>query len=226
MTRELKIIGFDAPHNRHYAIFLPGLFDGQTGGVQQSVAPTFKIFEIARVGNHAAKIGLESVNQNGKSNGIHRMVAPALRAKRAMNQQERDQELALAALRVFMGFNMFMHGAARIFGHLPEFVGKTTQEFVPTILPSPLVHLYATTLPFVELTLGALLLLGLWTRWSLVALLALIASLTFGMSLLQNWSVVGSQIIYAFAFFVLLYLNRPNRFSLDGFLARREGQKS
>ena len=137
-----------------------------------------------------------------------------------MKQENFEQELALAALRIFMGFNMFMHGAARIFGHLPEFIDKTTKQFIPTILPQPLVQLFATTLPFIELILGALLLLGLWTRWNLVAQIALLMSLTFGMSLLQNWAVVGSQIIYALAFFVLLYLNRPNRFSLDWLLKR------
>jgi len=136
--------------------------------------------------------------------------------------QNFDQELALAILRIFMGFNMFMHGAARIFGHMTEFVNKTTEQFAPTILPAPLVHLYATTLPFIEFGLGALLMLGLWTRWNLIAQLALLASLTFGMSLLQNWSIVGSQIVYALAFFALLYLNRPNRFSLDGLLDQRK----
>ena len=139
-----------------------------------------------------------------------------------MKEPNFDQELALAAFRFVMGFNMFMHGAARIFGHLSEFIGKTTQQFAPTILPPPLVQLYATTLPFVELVLGGLLLLGLGTRWSLVALLLLTASFMFGMSLLQNWSVVGSQVVYALAFFILLYLNRPNRFSVDWLLRKRK----
>ena len=150
------------------------------------------------------------------------MIEPELQNQSSIEKsQSFDRELALAALRIFMGFNMFMHGAARIFGHMNEFVGKTTTEFVPTILPGPLVQLYATTLPFIELGLGALLIIGLWTRWNLLALIALMASLTFGMSLLQNWAVVGSQIIYALAFFLLLYLNRPNRFSLDGLLRRK-----
>lgn len=135
--------------------------------------------------------------------------------------QSFDRELALAALRIFMGFNMFMHGAARIFGHMDEFVSKTTEQFAPTILPPPLVQLYATTLPFIEFGLGALLIIGLWTRWNLLAHIALMASLTFGMSLIQNWAVVGSQLVYALAFFILLYLNRPNRFSVDGLLRRR-----
>ena len=150
------------------------------------------------------------------------MLEPELHDSDLDNQRNFDRELALAALRFVMGVNMFMHGAARIFGHLPEFVGKTTQQFAPTILPAPLVQLYATSLPFIEFVLGGLLLIGLATRWVLVAHLLLIASLTFGMSLLQNWSVVGSQVAYALAFFALLYLNQPNRFSADWLLRRRK----
>ena len=137
-----------------------------------------------------------------------------------MNENNFDQELALAAFRFAMGVNMFMHGAVRIFGDLNGFVQGTVKGFAETILPAPLVQLYAYGLSFTELILGALLIIGLGTRWVTTALILVMASLMFGMSLRQEWNTVGSQVVYVVAFFLLLYFNRPNRFSVDGFLGR------
>lgn len=132
-----------------------------------------------------------------------------------------DQELALAGFRFAMGINIVTHGAVRIFGDLTGFVQNTAQGFSDTFLPLGLVQAFALTLPFLELILGTLLVLGLWTRWTLFALILFMASLMFGMSLRQEWQTVGSQVVYALAFFLLLFWNRPNRFSLDGQMARR-----
>jgi len=133
-----------------------------------------------------------------------------------------DQELALALFRFTLGINFFMHGATRIFGDLSKFVSGTVKGFEKTILPAPLVELYATGLAFTELTLGALLILGLFTRFSLVVGALVMSSLVFGMGLRQEWNTVGSQMIYAICFFLLLFFHAPNRFSLDGLKKQSE----
>lgn len=134
-----------------------------------------------------------------------------------------DQELALALFRFMVGLNFFMHGAVRIFGDLGKFVSGIQTQFKDTILPDASITLFATTLPFVEFILGGMLILGLLTRWALVGGFLTMASLMFGMSLLQKWDVVGSHMVYAACFFLLLYFNAPNRFSVDGLVSRGKG---
>ena len=132
-----------------------------------------------------------------------------------------DQELALALFRFSLGVNFFMHGASRLFfGHLGTFISGTVKQFHDSVLPVPFVQIFATTLPVIELALGVLLVLGLFTRMALVVGALLMASLIFGMGLLQKWDVVGSQMVYAVAFFLLLFFHTPNRFSIDGIRSR------
>lgn len=100
--------------------------------------------------------------------------------------QNFDRELALSAFRFAMGVNIFMHGAVRVVGDLGGFVSGTVKGFAATILPAPLVQVYAYGLSFAELMLGAPLLFGLATRPVLVALILVMASLMFGMSLRQE----------------------------------------
>ncbi len=65
--------------------------------------------------------------------------------------------------------------------------------------------------------MGVLLVLGLWTRWALVAGALLIAALVFGTSLRGDYTVLSEQLIYAWIFFVLLLFRvRHDRFGLDG----------
>jgi thiosulfate dehydrogenase (quinone) large subunit len=131
-----------------------------------------------------------------------------------------DQELALALFRFTLGVNFFMHGGVRLFGNLNKFIAGTTAQFQNSVLPAPFVQVFATTLPLIELALGILLVLGLFTRLALVVGALLMTSLIFGMGLLQKWDVVGLQMTYAIAFFLLLFFHIPNRFSLDGLRSR------
>jgi thiosulfate dehydrogenase [quinone] large subunit len=135
-----------------------------------------------------------------------------------------DQELALALFRFTLGINFFLHGATRIFGDLGKFIDGTVKGFDVTILPAPFVQLYATGLVFAELTIGILLILGLFTRFSLVLGALVMSSLVFGMSLRQEWNTVGTQMIYAICFFLLLFLHVPNRFSLDWLRNNRDSR--
>ena len=80
---------------------------------------------------------------------------------------------------------------------------------------------FALVIPFWEPVVGVLLVLGLWTRWALVAGALLIAALVFGTSLRGDYTVLSEQLIYALIFFVLLLFRaRHDRFGLDGLRAK------
>jgi thiosulfate dehydrogenase [quinone] large subunit len=130
-------------------------------------------------------------------------------------------ELAYVVLRLILGVNLAMHGLVRLFGDYAGFAEGIIDTFRDTVLPGLLLAPFAYGLPVIELLLGVLLLLGLWTRTTLVAGGALIGVLVFGSSLLQNWGTVGTQMIYALTFYVLLFHVRHNRFALDALRSSR-----
>jgi thiosulfate dehydrogenase [quinone] large subunit len=74
--------------------------------------------------------------------------------------------------------------------------------------------------PFAESILGALLVIGLFTRWTLTLGGLLIAALVFGTGLRSDWPTVGVQMVYAIIYYFLLRNLADNHFSFDGLLAR------
>jgi len=67
------------------------------------------------------------------------------------------------------------------------------------------------TIPIIELIVGMILIVGYKLRLGLVLGFLLIATLIFGMSLLQEWGVVGSHMIYLFALFFILYFQDDDK---------------
>jgi thiosulfate dehydrogenase (quinone) large subunit len=93
--------------------------------------------------------------------------------------------IAYAIFRLALGENIFIHGVVRISGSgVHDFASKATQSFFPTFLPIWSVLAFLIVLPFVEAALGALMALGLLTKWSLIAgsllMVLLILELPFG----------------------------------------------
>jgi thiosulfate dehydrogenase (quinone) large subunit len=125
-----------------------------------------------------------------------------------------NESIAYFLLRLTLGFNFFMHGLGRI-PHYSEFISKTVTQFQNTILPSTLVTGFAYSLPVVEGIIGLLLILGLFTRNTLIVGALWIMALIFGMTLRQEWNVVGLQMGYSVIFFILLFLLQYNQISLD-----------
>ena len=123
-------------------------------------------------------------------------------------------QLAYFILRLTMGVNMFTHGVARLLD-LEKFNMWMIGQFSDTILPEFLVSLSSYMIPFAELIIGVLLILGLFTSRALLLGALLITVLVFGSGLQENWNVMSSQMIYANFFFILSYLIELNRFSLD-----------
>jgi thiosulfate dehydrogenase [quinone] large subunit len=137
-------------------------------------------------------------------------------------KEESDESLAYALLRLTLGVNFFGHGFVRIVGGVDAFASGMAKGFEKTILPLWLVQPFGYVLPFVELVLGVLLIVGLFSRATLVAGALLLTVLTFGSSMQSNWDAVGTQLLYAVVFSMLLFLRRYNSISLDSFLARRK----
>ena len=131
-----------------------------------------------------------------------------------------DADLGYSLLRVTMGLNFLVHSFGR-WRNLEHFVDGVVAEFADTPLPVWSVRAFAFAIPFWEPVVGILLVLGLWTRWALVAGAVLIAALSFGTSMRGDYTVLTQQLVYALIFFVLLLFRaRHDRFGLDGLRSR------
>jgi len=136
----------------------------------------------------------------------------------AMNSK--DETLAYALLRITLGLNMTMHGVSRLIAGPAHFANGMVAQFSHTPLPPWSVHAFALAVPPVEGLLGLLLLIGLKTRTVLVAGSLWIMVLTFGSSLVQDWQIVGVQLIYTMAYAALLLLHRFDGWSVDRYMGR------
>lgn len=126
----------------------------------------------------------------------------------------KNEALAYFILRITLGINILVHGLVRL-PHYQGFVDNMIKQFQSVFLPNPLVNAFGYVLPPLEIAIGALLLLGLWTRIGAVAGGLLMAILVFGSSLKQDWNVVGIQMIYALIYFFILFYMNHNKYSLD-----------
>lgn len=116
-----------------------------------------------------------------------------------------NKKLAVLLLRFVTGINFLMHGAVRVFGDYSGFANGMAENFNETFLPTFSVRLLGYAIPIVELIVGLILITGFQLRLGLVLGFLLMAALVFGMSLLQEWGVVGSQMIYVLCLFFILY---------------------
>ena len=140
-------------------------------------------------------------------------------ARADLRTNVRDRRLAYGLLRVLLGANIFMHGVSRLIAGQAVFAAKIAGQFAHTPLPHWSLVSFAAILPWAEALLGLLLLLGLWTRFALIAGCLLILLLTVGITLVQDWNVAALQLIYASAYAALLFLRSYNAYSLDGAIA-------
>ncbi|MFW5893792.1 MAG: DoxX family protein [Verrucomicrobiota bacterium] len=121
---------------------------------------------------------------------------------------------AYAVFRFVTGVNFFMHGTVRL-PKMQEFSTHLVEMFTDTILPSGLVVAYAYAVPVIEAAVGLLLILGLFTEPALIVGGLLMATFVFGMAMLENWGTVGTQMIYAIVFYLLLRDINLNAFAVD-----------
>jgi thiosulfate dehydrogenase (quinone) large subunit len=125
-----------------------------------------------------------------------------------------DRRLAYLLLRLTLGINILLHGVVRL-PALGAFAEGTVQQFADTPLPAVAVRLFGVSLPFLETAIGLLLIVGLWTRWALVAGGLLIAALVLGTALRSDWETLSIQMIYAIIYYLLLTGRTYDYFALD-----------
>ncbi len=127
-----------------------------------------------------------------------------------------DAAIAYAILRVSFGANIMLHGVSRIYMGHAAFLAYLTHYFEKApYFPAGMLSSFATVQPWVELILGVLLMIGLVTRFSLVAGGLVILCLVIGTNLAQDWLVSGLQLIYALLYYYLLVHLDQNRYSID-----------
>jgi thiosulfate dehydrogenase [quinone] large subunit len=126
-----------------------------------------------------------------------------------------DKVLSYTLLRLFMGLLMFMHGAVRLGSKYEKFISWAQNLYAETWIPQWLVTVEAMAIPGVEMIIGVLLLLGFQTRWALIGAFGLMATLLFGMIVLEDWAIVSRHIIYALTFYILLHNLEHNQISMD-----------
>lgn len=127
-----------------------------------------------------------------------------------------DRRLAYALLRAIVGVNLAVHGISRLLAGPHAFAASLVGTFHATPLPSWSMMAFGLVLPWVEAALGLLILLGLVTRFTLVAASLTILILTFGSKLCQDWESAGLQLIYAAIYAALLAFRSENVYALDG----------
>jgi thiosulfate dehydrogenase (quinone) large subunit len=134
---------------------------------------------------------------------------------------QNHKSLAYGTFRFALGVVELMHGLVR----LPVLAGFATgmvKQFEGTIMPGWFVYSFGSVLPFLEALIGLGLILGVFTRWTLVAASLLMSILIFGTSLRSDWATVSIQMIYVIAFFIALFFLEHNRYSVDRIIRREE----
>lgn len=132
----------------------------------------------------------------------------------------RYREIAYLLLRLAVGMMFLFYGVGKFFQGLDEFSSGLVESFSESPLPAFLVEPFAYLLPFIEVTVGLLLVLGLFTRFALIATGVLMLALTFGTVMEPDPAGVGRNINYVLVISVLLWLSDYDRYSVD-FMRRR-----
>lgn len=121
--------------------------------------------------------------------------------------------------RLPIGMSFLGHGLERL-PILAKFSNGMVASFGKSFIPGVLVLPFSLGLPFVELLLGILLLLGLFTRFATVLGVITMLALIFGSTSLGQWDGVFIQLMYS-AYLVLLYYFLPyNTVSIDGWRSK------
>jgi thiosulfate dehydrogenase (quinone) large subunit len=130
------------------------------------------------------------------------------------------RSVAYALLRISLGINFAGHGLIRIHNGVAAFAQTTAEHLAKSPLPPSLTYAFSYSIPFIEAILGLTLILGVFTRISLIAGAVFMMLLTIGVTTNQQWDIATQQLLYSVVFFLLLFLIEHNTFALDNTLNR------
>jgi thiosulfate dehydrogenase (quinone) large subunit len=133
-----------------------------------------------------------------------------------------DKKIAYVLLRVVFGVNIFLHGLSRLVSDHAAFLAYLSQQMARAPVPKFLLPAFAAGLPWAETAVGLLLIIGLFTRFALVAGSVLMIVLMAGVTLAQDWDTAGIQLIYCVIYFLLLTYRERNLYSVDTLVRRRK----
>jgi len=117
-------------------------------------------------------------------------------------------------LRLAIAISMFGHGLVRL-PKLVSFSNWMVGSFENSMLPKIIITPFSYILPIAEFTIGLFLLLGIFTKPSLVAGAAVMLILLFGTSMIENWEAIPSQLIHIAFFALLLHFADYNSWAID-----------
>lgn len=108
-----------------------------------------------------------------------------------------NNQKACLLLRLLLGV-LFLFASFGKLANVPGFADGIVKSFESTMLPKVLVFPYAYALPFVELLLGIMLILGIFTDVALMVSGVTLLSLFFGMLLKGEHVVAANNALYLF----------------------------
>lgn len=120
-------------------------------------------------------------------------------------------------LRLGIGISMFGHGMIRL-TKLNAFSDWMVGSFAKSVLPAMLIRPFSLVLPFAELGIGLLLLVGLFTETAVFSGAVLMLVLIFGTTMVENWEALPSQLIHLAYFGLLLQFIASNTWAIDKIL--------
>jgi thiosulfate dehydrogenase [quinone] large subunit len=127
-----------------------------------------------------------------------------------------DASIAYAILRLTFGLNICLRGVVRIANGTDVFAADLLKQLQATVLPTFAIQSFGLVLPWVEATIGLLIIVGLQTRVALILGGLMMSSLIVGTMLVQNFQNAFLQLLYSVVFFLLLALRSWNLISVDG----------
>ncbi len=143
-------------------------------------------------------------------------VSTVSRLETVSTRQVSDIVIAYTILRLSFGANILLHGLSRILNGRPAFLAYLTHYFEHAhLISAGALPAFGAVLPWVETTLGLLLMLGLFSRFTLIVGALVMTALVIGTNLAQDWLVSGLQLPYCFIYYYLLIHLEQNRMSLD-----------
>lgn len=133
-----------------------------------------------------------------------------------MLNQKMQAQLSSYVLRLAVGGLLLIAGIAKFSGGVEAFVSSSTGMFEGTVIPVALAKIYLTVLPLLEVVMGGLLILGLFT-----SVAASVASFMFALFIVGLAATKSDAITNSFIFmFASLWLTKmeSGKLSLDHLL--------
>ena len=129
--------------------------------------------------------------------------------------QAEPRRLAYAFLRVTTGSVFLFYGIGKLQAGPAHFAAGLAEGFAKTWIPPIAVRVFGFALPFCEVTAGALLVLGFFTRFGIALASLLIVMLTVGQTIAGQSDGVAHNLVYALVLFLLMRHVAENGYALD-----------